>query len=83
MITINKEKYSIYLKEQCKTKAQILLNESDWADLPSNRSLLQNIDEWDQYRIEIKKLRVNPVEQPNFPNKPSVIWKNFEGVSNE
>ena len=51
MITINKEKYSIYLKEQCKTKAQILLNESDWADLPSNRSLLQNIDEWDQYRI--------------------------------
>ena len=75
MITIDKEKYSIYLKEQCKQKAQILLNESDWTDLYSVRNKLENINEWDTYRGIIRDLRINPIENPTFPNKTQTIWQ--------
>ena len=75
MITIDKEKYSIYLKEQCKQKAQILLNESDWTDLYTVRNKLENINEWDTYRGIIRDLRINPIENPTFPNKPQTIWQ--------
>jgi hypothetical protein len=61
--------------KECKQKAQILLNESDWADLYSIRNKLENIDEWDSYRELIRELRINPIENPIFPNKPQTIWK--------
>jgi hypothetical protein len=83
MISINAEKLSQLKKEECKKKAQSLLESSDWADLPSNRNLLQNIEEWDKYRIEVKKLRINPIENPIFPDTPLIIWKDLEGVLNE
>jgi hypothetical protein len=66
---------SITKKEQCKTQAQILLNESDWSDLYSIRQKLENINEWDTYRGIIRDLRINPVENPVFPDKPQTIWK--------
>ena len=59
----------------CKTQAQILLNESDWADLYSVRNKLENINEWDTYRDIIRELRINPIENPTFPDKPKTIWK--------
>lgn len=59
----------------CKTQAQLLLNQSDFADLYSVRNKLENIDEWDNYRNQIRELRINPVENPIFPDKPQTIWK--------
>lgn len=61
--------------ENCKQKAQILLNESDWTDLYSVRNKLENINEWDSYRELIRELRINPIENPTFPNKPKTIWQ--------
>lgn len=62
-------------KQNCKSQAQTLLLESDWADLYSVRNKLQNINEWDNYREIIRELRINPVENPSFPLKPQTIWK--------
>lgn len=62
-------------KDKCKTQAQILLNESDWTDLYSVRQKLENINEWDTYRDIIRELRINPIENPVFPDKPKTIWK--------
>ncbi len=69
------EVQSIIAKNNCKTKAQILLNESDFADLYSVRNKLENINEWDNYRGIIRELRINPIENPIFPDKPQTIWK--------
>lgn len=62
-------------KDNCKNKAQLLLNESDFADLYSVRNKLENIDEWGNYREAVRQLRVNPVENPVFPTKPQALWK--------
>jgi hypothetical protein len=62
-------------QDKCKTQAQILLNESDWSDLYSVRNKLENINEWDSYRELIRELRINPIENPTFPDKPKTIWK--------
>ena len=69
------EVLSITKKEQCKSQAQTLLNESDWSDLYSVRQKLENINEWDSYRDIIRDLRINPIENPTFPDKPQTIWK--------
>jgi hypothetical protein len=69
------EVQSIIVKNNCKSKAQILLNESDFADLYSVRNKLENINEWDTYRAIIRELRINPIENPVFPDKPQIIWK--------
>lgn len=74
-ITINTDKLSEIKKQECKTQAQILLNESDWADLYSVRNKLENINEWDIYRELIRHLRVYPTENLIFPAKPKTIWK--------
>lgn len=74
-ITINTDKLSEIKKQECKTQAQILLNESDFTDLYSVRLKLENINEWDTYRDIIRELRINPIENPTFPDKPKTIWK--------
>jgi len=74
-ITVNTDKLSEIQKQECKTQAQILLNESDFTDLYSVRLKLENIDEWDSYRNIIRELRINPIENPVFPDKPKTIWK--------
>ena len=74
-----------YIKEMslinCKKQAQALLSESDWADLVSVRSNLQNVSEWDNYRNEVRQLRTNPVQNPVFPTKPQVLWVQQDDVS--
>lgn len=76
----------VFLKKvatlQTKQKAQTLLSESDWADLVSVRSDLQNVSEWDNYRSAVRQLRTNPVENPVFPDKPQVLWKTQTQNSN-
>jgi hypothetical protein len=75
---INKEFNRLKLeepKQNCKSKSQLLLNESDFADLYSVRNKLENINEWDNYREIIRELRINPIENPVFPDKPQTIWK--------
>jgi hypothetical protein len=69
------EVQSVIKKEDCKAAAQSLLNESDFADLYSVRNKLENINEWDTYRDIIRELRINPIENPVFPNKPQTVWK--------
>jgi hypothetical protein len=69
------EVQSIIAKNNCKSKSQSLLNESDFTDLYSVRNKLENINEWDNYRDIIRQLRINPVENPVFPDKPQTIWK--------
>ena len=69
------EVLSIRQKDQCETQAQKLLNESDFADLYSVRNSLKNIDEWDNYRNTIRQFKINPIENPVFPDKPKTIWK--------
>ena len=66
---------SIRKKQNCKSQAQTLLNESDWSDLYTVRNKLENINEWDTYRGIIRELRINPIENPSFPDKPQTIWK--------
>lgn len=68
-------------KQDCKAQAQALLSESDWADLVSVRSNLQNVSEWDNYRNEVRQLRTNPVQNPVFPTKPQVLWVQQDGVN--
>lgn len=80
-ITINTDKLSEIKKQECKTQAQILLNESDWADLYTVRQKLENINEWDTYREIIRELRINPIENPIFPEKPKTIWKEIIPIS--
>ena len=75
MIQINKEKYSIYLKEQCKHQAKQLLTDSDWSEIPSVIEQLENPNEWKEYRMNIRKYIINPIENPVFPNKPETLWK--------
>jgi len=70
-----KDVQSVIAKNNCKSKSQILLNESDWSDLYSVRNKLENVNEWDTYRDSIRELRINPIENPLFPNKPQTIWK--------
>lgn len=72
---INQYPIKVKIKE-CESIAQKLLEESDWVDLYSNRNKLLNIEEWDMYRDTIRSLRINPVENPKFPDKPKAEWSN-------
>ena len=70
-------------KEECKKQAQTLLNESDWIDLYSVRQKLENINEWDTYRDIVRQLRINPIENPIFPDKPKTIWQEIIPITIE
>jgi hypothetical protein len=69
------ETISIDKKRKCKETAKKILFDSDWSELPSVIEQLENYLEWKNYRIEIRNFFINPIEEPVFPNEPSVIWK--------
>ena len=75
MIKVNQDKLKALKLQECKAKARQLLIESDWSELPSVLDQLSNASEWKAYRIEVRKLLIDPVEIPNFPQKPEVLWK--------
>ena len=66
---------SIIKKDNCKSQAKQLLSDSDWSEIPSVIEQLENPNEWKQYRINIRKFMINPIENPVFPDKPETIWK--------
>ncbi len=67
------------LKERCKQHAKGLLFSTDWVENPSvtdtnNTPHLTNLNEFLDYRQQIRVLVVTPVAQPTFPEKPIATW---------
>ena len=67
------------LKERCKQHAKGLLYLTDWVENPSvtdtnNTPHLTNLNEFLDYRKQIRVLVVTPVAQPTFPEKPIATW---------
>lgn len=74
--------------KQIRIKRDTLLQESDWITIPVNWDRLQNKDEWDTYRQDLRDLpqkvslqdfvwnRYHKVDLNNipFPTKPKVIF---------
>jgi len=75
MITINQEKMSIIKKDKCKTQAKELIAKYDFAVLPDRSKDISNMEEIISYRDFLLSLIKNPIENPEFPNPPEVIWK--------
>lgn len=62
-------------KKECKDQAKTLIAKYDFAVLPDRSKDIQNIDEIISYRDTLLSLIKNPIENPEFPNPPEVIWK--------
>jgi len=67
-------------KAACKQEASKLLYETDWTTIadvadPVNSPYLSNQADFIVYRNAVRKLAVNPVVDPVFPDKPNEIWK--------
>lgn len=68
--------------EQNKLKAISLLRKTDWVNQPDVQDSnitphLLNAQEFIAYRIEIRKIAINPVEgNLNWPTLPSAQWSN-------
>ena len=74
-ITINIDKLSEIKKQNCKDKAKQLIAQYDFAVLPDRSKDIQNIEEIITYRDTLLSLIKNPIENPEFPTAPEVIWK--------
>lgn len=62
-------------KLMCKQKAKELLVKTDYTDLVSMTTLIENKVEFDEYRAMVRGLYLNPVENPDWPAEPEPIWK--------
>ena len=68
------------IKNSNKQTAISLLQETDWVEYPSvrnseNSPSLQNYLEFDEYRLQIRSIAINPpVDIEKWPNKPKEIW---------
>jgi hypothetical protein len=72
MIVVNQDKLSKIQKNNCESKAKELISKCDWSVLPDVK--LQNKSDFENYRSRLRKLIVNPVENPVFPIEPDPIW---------
>lgn len=66
---------------ECKFKAQGLLAETDWSEIPSvvdptHTPHLANASDFVAYRVLIRSLVVNPVINPVWPTTPTAVWSN-------
>ena len=64
----------------CKQEASQRLYDTDWTTIadvanPVNSPFLSNQADFIVYRNAVRKLAVNPVANPTFPDKPDQIWK--------
>ena len=64
----------------CKQEASQRLYDTDWTTIadvanPVNSPYLSNQADFIVYRNAVRKLAVNPVANPTFPDKPNEIWK--------
>lgn len=68
--------YSTYVtlrdEKLFKEKVKKLLVESDWAELPTSQSLLNNAEEWMTYRNILKQIFI--ARSGEIPIKPEAIW---------
>ena len=67
-------------KDSCKAEATQRLYDTDWTTIadvanPVNSPYLSNQADFIVYRNAVRKLAVNPVANPTFPDKPNEIWK--------
>ena len=67
-------------KSACKKEASQRLYDTDWTTIadvanPVNSPYLSNQADFIVYRNAVRKLAVNPVANPTFPDKPNEIWK--------
>lgn len=65
--------------QDCKQRAQQLLDESDWATKSdvTDTSLhphLVNAADFVAYRLALRTLRINPEADPIWPARPTEIW---------
>ena len=60
-------------KINCSDRAKSLLSLTDWAVLPDVN--LANADEFTAYRSQLRNLIINPVVDPQWPEKPTAVWK--------
>ena len=70
-------------KQINKQKAMSLLSETDWSQYPDVRDAsktphLSNGDEFDNYRVALRAIAVNPPETEitEWPVKPDEVWSN-------
>jgi hypothetical protein len=56
----------------CKQQAKRLLTESDWSALPDVG--LVNSEDFIAYRAQVRSLMIMPVEDPEWPTKPTAVW---------
>lgn len=61
-------------KDDCKAKAKALLSQTDWSVLPD--VTLTNQQDFVFYRLNLRNLVINPVENPVFEAEPTPIWSN-------
>jgi hypothetical protein len=66
-------------QEICKNLAKELLADTDWVEMPSasdtaNTPHLLNLSDFLLYRNQLRVLAVNPIDNPQFPTKPSAQW---------
>jgi hypothetical protein len=66
-------------QDECKTKAIELLVATDWVECPSVANIsfsphLKNQNEFIGYRVNVRRLAINPIENPTFPSLPKEIW---------
>jgi len=68
------------IKAQNKIHAESLLQATDWTENPSARNTektphLVNCDEFDDYRVALRAIAVNPpVTVTEWPVKPDKVW---------
>lgn len=63
----------------CKFRAQIYLQETDWVELPSVTDVnsvphLLNKSDFVAYRSAVRILVIDPITNPVFPTAPKAIW---------
>lgn len=66
-------------KKQIKDQASKLLADTDWVDVPSvsdpqNDPHLINKDEFNSYRLALRKIAVYMPVKPDWPTKPEEVW---------
>lgn len=70
------EEFNSILKQQIANQAKIFLQETDWSQYPDVRLVLDNVHDFDLYRVELRSYIINPpISVDVWPTKPKVIWK--------
>lgn len=66
------EVLEITKKQNCKDEAKRKISDCDWSVLPDVNLL--NKSDFESYRLVLRNLILNPVENPVFPTEPNPVW---------